>query len=229
MLPAGLGAVRVDLNKHLEGWVSIHMDLKKSDSLKLDTLIHAVAGDRPNPEDGKTSLYITRLPTPFCPMTACASNQGVCLLEFTDNQRIVRELQDLVKRLDAVIRPEPNPHLVQLETELAAYFAGQLRAFTVSLHTPGTAFQQAAWKILRDIPYGETRSYQQQAIALGNPKAVRAVAAANGQNRVSIVIPCHRVIGSDGSLTGYGGGLDRKKWLLDFEKARGVQISLFDD
>ena len=109
----------------------------------------------------------------------------------------------------------------------AAYFAGQLQAFTVPLHTPGTAFQQAAWKILRDIPYGETRSYKQQAIALGNPRAVRAVAAANGQNRVSIAIPYHRVIGSDGSLTGYGGGLDRKKWLLDFEKARGVQISLF--
>jgi len=205
------------------------MRLKKTVRLKLDALIRAVTGHRPDREAGKTPLYITRLATPLCPMTACASGQGVCLLEFTDNQRIVRELQDLVKRLDAVVIPETNSHLDQLQAELGAYFSGQLKSFAVSLHTPGTAFQQAAWRILRDIPYGETRSYKQQAIAIGNPKAVRAVAAANGQNRVSIVIPCHRVIGTDGSLTGYGGGVDRKKWLLEFEKARGVQIRLFDD
>ncbi len=207
----------------------MYTDHKKPNRQGLDKLIRVVTGDQPNPGAGKTALYITRLPTPLYPLTACASSRGVCLLEFTDNQRIVRELKDLVKRLDAVILPETNPHLDQLQAELAAYFAGQLKTFTVALHTPGTAFQQAAWKILRDIPYGETRSYKQQASAIGNPKAVRAVAAANGQNRISIVIPCHRVIGSDGSLTGYGGGLDRKKWLLDFEKARGVQIRLFDD
>jgi len=90
------------------------------------------------------------------------------------------------------------------------------------LHTPGTDFQKSVWKILQEIPYGETRSYKQQAIALGNPKAIRAVASANGHNRISIIIPCHRVIGSDGSLTGYGGGLHRKKWLLDFEKANSI-------
>jgi O-6-methylguanine DNA methyltransferase len=174
-------------------------------------------------------LNIVRFHTPLSPMTACASSQGVCLLEFTDNRRIERELKDLVKRLNADIQPATNPHLDQLQTELKAYFDGQLKTFSVPLHTPGTAFQQAAWKVLRDIPYGETRSYKQQAVAVGNPQAVRAVAAANGQNRVSIVIPCHRVIGADGSLTGYGGGLDRKSWLLDFERARGTQIRLFDD
>ena len=155
------------------------MRRKQTDRLTLDALIREVTGDRPNPEAGKTPLYIKRLPTPLCPMTACASEQGVCLLEFTDNQRIVRELRDLVKCLDAVIRPEPHPHLDQLAAELVAYFAGQLRVFTVPLHTPGTTFQQAAWKILCDIPYGETRSYQQQAIALGNSKAVRAVSASS--------------------------------------------------
>ncbi len=87
------------------------------------------------------------------------------------------------------------------------------------LDTPGTDFQQSVWKILQNITYGETRSYKQQAIALNNPKAIRAVASANGHNRVSIVIPCHRVIGSNGSLVGYGGGLHRKRWLLDFEKS----------
>jgi len=205
------------------------MAIEKSDRLELDKLIKLATGNWSQPDAEKTSLYITRLSTPLCPMTACASSQGVCLLEFSDNQRIIRELKDLVKHLDAAVLPETNPHLDQLRAELDAYFAGQLKSFTVPLHTPGTAFQQAAWHMLRQIPYGETRSYKQQARAIGNPKAIRAVAAANGQNRVSIVIPCHRVIGSDGSLTGYGGGLDRKKWLLDFEKARGMQIRLFDE
>ena len=91
--------------------------------------------------------------------------------------------------------------------------------FSVALDTPSTEFREKVWQGLKDIPYGQTRSYKQQADHLGNPKAVRAVAAANGQNRVSIIIPCHRVIGSDGSLTGYAGGLHRKKWLLDFEKS----------
>jgi len=205
------------------------MDLINSDNLELEALIRAATDGQPNPKAGKTPLYITRLPTPLRPMTACASGRGVCLLEFADNKRLVRELQDLVKHLEAIVLPETNPHLDQLQQELDAYFAGKLKSFSVPLHTPGTAFQRAAWEILRDIPYGETRSYKQQAIASGNPKAVRAVAAANGQNRVSIVIPCHRVIGSYGSLTGYGGGLDRKRWLLDFEKARGTQVRLFDD
>ena len=170
-----------------------------------------------------------RLDTPLFPMVAYASDQGVCLLEFADNRKIEKELKYLEKRINAEVRPGTNPHLDQLQVELQAYFARKLKVFTVPLHTPGTEFQEAVWKILQDIPYGETLSYKQQAIALGNPQAVRAVAAANGQNRVSIVIPCHRVIGADGSLTGYGGGLDRKKWLLDFEGARGAQIGLFDD
>ena len=202
---------------------------KKTAFNDLAARLRAILGEQPAASGEKAILHITQIPTPLCPMAACASDRGVCLLEFTDNQRLERELQDLVKRLNAVILTGTNPHLEQLQDELRAYFAGQLKEFTVPLHTPGTEFQQAAWKILRGIPYGETRSYKQQAIALGNPKAVRAVARANGQNRVSLVLPCHRVIGADGSLTGYGGGLDRKKWLLDHERARGTQIKLFND
>jgi AraC family transcriptional regulator, regulatory protein of adaptative response / methylated-DNA-[protein]-cysteine methyltransferase len=191
--------------------------------------IHSILDAQPQAPGTSVTLHIVQLPTPLCPMAACSSSRGVCLLEFTDNRRLERELKELTGLLKATVVSGENRHLEMLRSQLQDYFAGRLKKFTVPLHTPGTEFQQAAWKVLQDIPYGETRSYKQQAIALGNPKAVRAVAAANGQNRVSIVIPCHRVIGSDGSLTGYGGGLDRKKWLLDHEGARGTQIKLFND
>jgi AraC family transcriptional regulator of adaptative response/methylated-DNA-[protein]-cysteine methyltransferase len=98
------------------------------------------------------------------------------------------------------------------------------------LVTPGTEFQQAVWKELMNIPYGSTRSYHEQSVAMGNPGSIRAVANANGMNRISIIIPCHRVIGSDGHLTGYGGGLKRKKWLLEHEKkysGKAFDLSLF--
>jgi len=165
----------------------------------------------------KKVINIVRFTTPIGPMFGCATSQGVCLLDFTDRRMLETEFKDLCKRLHAVILPGNNPHLEHLQSELSEYFSGKRKIFTIPLHTPGTDFQQSVWKVLQDIPYGETRSYKQQAIALGNPKAVRAVASANGHNRVGIVIPCHRVIGSDGSLVGYGGGLHRKKWLLDFE------------
>ncbi len=152
-------------------------------------------------------------------MFACASSQGLCLLEFTDRRMLETEFKDLRKRLNAVILPGENPHLKETKTQIKEYFQGKRKFFSIPLHTPGTEFQQSVWKILQNIPYGETRSYLEQATALGNPKAVRAVASANGHNRIAIIIPCHRVIGSDGKLVGYGGGLHRKKWLLDLERS----------
>lgn len=107
--------------------------------------------------------------------------------------------------------------VAQVLAELTAYFAGTLREFTVPLAFQGTPFQQQVWQQLLTVPYGATTSYQSIANALGNPKAVRAVGAANGQNPISIIAPCHRIIGSDGTLTGYGGGLWRKEWLLRHE------------
>jgi methylated-DNA-[protein]-cysteine S-methyltransferase len=106
--------------------------------------------------------------------------------------------------------------------ELEAYFRGELREFTVPVRAGGTPFQQRVWEQLRRIPYGETRTYGQLATVLGNPGASRAVGLANGRNPVSIVVPCHRVIGADGSLTGYGGGVANKRTLLDFERARAA-------
>jgi len=114
-------------------------------------------------------------------------------------------------------RHDANPLLCQAATELHQYFAGDLRQFHLPLDMPGTEFQTAVWRELAKIPYGEIRSYAQIAAAIGAPKAVRAVGAANGANPVPIVVPCHRVIGSSGKLTGYGGGLPLKKRLLQME------------
>ena len=183
----------------------------------------SIFGASPRNSNKKSVLNIVRFTTPIGPMFACASSEGICLLDFTDRRMLETEFKDLRKRLDAVILPGKNRHLDHVQSEMQEYFAGKRKSFTVPLHTPGTDFQNSVWKILQEIPYGETRSYKEQAIAIGNPKAVRAVASANGYNRVGIIIPCHRVIGSDGNLTGYGGGLHRKKWLLDFEKANSLK------
>ncbi|MBV1888893.1 MAG: methylated-DNA--[protein]-cysteine S-methyltransferase [Proteobacteria bacterium] len=177
----------------------------------------SIFGSSATAENSKNVINIVRFTSPIGPMFACATDQGVCLLEFTDRRMLETEFKDLRKRLNAVILPGQHPHLDQLQSELVEYFSGKRQRFTVPLHTPGTEFQQAVWEVLKQIPYGETRTYKQQAAAINNPKAVRAVASANGKNRVGILIPCHRVIGSDGTLVGYGGGLYRKKWLLDLE------------
>lgn len=114
-------------------------------------------------------------------------------------------------------RDEDHPVLQQARRELEAYFAGKLRTFSVPLAPRGTDFQMHAWAALSRIPYGETRSYGQQAQAIGRPKAVRAVGAANGKNPIGIIVPCHRVIGADGRMTGYAGGLENKEFLLKLE------------
>lgn len=166
----------------------------------------------------KSIINIVRFTTTLGPMYACATEAGICLVEFTNRKMLETEFKDLMKRLDAVILSGDNSYLNQVQLELKEYFDGKRINFTIPLHTPGAEFQQKVWEALQKIPYGETRSYKQQAIKLNNPKAVRAVASANGNNRIAIIIPCHRVIGGNGDLTGYAGGLLKKKWLLDHEK-----------
>ena len=163
-------------------------------------------------------IYLHRFTTPLGPMYAGTTSHGLCLLEFTDRRMLESEFHDLTKRLKARIIVGKNEYSVMAEDQLREYFEGTRTQFTIPLDTPGTVFQQKVWDELQRVPYGTTRSYREQANAVGRPDAVRAVASANGHNRVSIVIPCHRVIGSDGQLTGYGGGLPRKKWLLEHEK-----------
>jgi methylated-DNA-[protein]-cysteine S-methyltransferase len=122
--------------------------------------------------------------------------------------------------------PSGRSCLDEVERQLRAYFAGEREDFDVPLRPGGTPFQLAVWEALRAIPYAETRSYAQQAAAIGRPRAVRAVGAANGRNPISIIVPCHRVVGADGGLTGYGGGIAQKRWLLDHERrTRTVSLS----
>lgn len=125
--------------------------------------------------------------------------------------------------VDAARRPD-QPPLPEARRQLAEYFAGKRRDFALPLDPHGTAFERGVWRALVAIPYGETRSYAEVAMSIGRPTACRAVGRANGSNPIAVVIPCHRVIGSDGSLTGYGGGLELKRLLLDLEGAgRGAE------
>ena len=181
----------------------------------------SIFGVSPSNSKDKQIINITRLETPLGTMFACAAEQGICLLEFTDRKMLETELKSLAKQLNANIIQGANKHFDLLRRQLDEYFEGKRKEFTIQLFTPGTEFQQSVWKVLQMIPYGSTYSYKQQAIALKKPDAFRAVANANGMNRISIIIPCHRVIGEDGNLIGYGGGLWRKKWLLDLEKQNG--------
>jgi len=185
----------------------------------------SLTGVSPKDSNKKSIISIVRITTPLGPMFACATHRGICLLEFTDRRMLETELRDLQKFLDASILVGQNDHIKQLKTELIEYFGGTRKQFTVKLDTPGTRFQQAVWEELKQIPYGETRYYSEQAAHLNRYGAIRAVAAANGSNRVAIVIPCHRVIGKDGKLTGYGGGLERKKWLLKHERKNTLPCS----
>jgi AraC family transcriptional regulator of adaptative response/methylated-DNA-[protein]-cysteine methyltransferase len=178
---------------------------------------HKATGGPPT-SPATTVVAVTRVESPLGPMLAGASDAGVCLLEFVDRRMVSTQLTRLARRLGAALLPGTHPLLDRVADELRRYFGGELRAFTVPLDLRGTPFQEKVWRGLLSIPYGRTRSYAEQAAHLGSPAAVRAVARANGDNRMAVVVPCHRVVGADGSLTGYGGGLWRKRWLLDLER-----------
>jgi AraC family transcriptional regulator of adaptative response/methylated-DNA-[protein]-cysteine methyltransferase len=179
-------------------------------------------------ENFTVMIKTTKIETPIGEMVAGATDDGVCLLEFGDRRMLPTEYKDLARLLKTTLELGDNKHLKTLKKQLNEYFMGKRKEFTIPLVTPGSEFQKAVWKELLNIKFGCTRSYQEQAIALKKPDSVRAVANANGLNRISIIIPCHRVIGSDGRLTGYGGGLKRKRWLLDHEKKySGQAIDLY--
>ena len=163
-------------------------------------------------------VVITLLETPLGPVLAGASDQGIKLLEYTDRRMLEHNLQALRRRFGCAVVPGQHPLLARLREEFNEYFQGDRREFTLPLASRGTPFQDKVWQELRRIPYGQTISYDELAGRVGQPTAQRAVARANGMNYVAILIPCHRVIGKDGSLTGYGGGLWRKRLLLELER-----------
>jgi AraC family transcriptional regulator of adaptative response/methylated-DNA-[protein]-cysteine methyltransferase len=172
-------------------------------------------------------LFAAWLDTPLGPMTAIADDEALYLLEFVDRRGLEREIERLRQRHKAGIAPGRTAPIAQIERELADYFAGRSTTFETPVVRSGSPFQNAVWDALLTIPPGETWSYAKLAQVVGRPKAVRAAGSANGCNQLAIVIPCHRVITSDGELGGYAGGLPRKKWLLEHERrVRGAPSSV---
>jgi methylated-DNA-[protein]-cysteine S-methyltransferase len=163
-------------------------------------------------------LRQTIVPSPVGPLRLVVDDAGALThLLFASGEGAAR----------APSEPPGSSALDDVERQLRAYFAGEREGFDVPLRPAGTPFQLAVWEALRAIPYAETRSYAQQAAAVGRPRAVRAVGAANGRNPIAIIVPCHRVVGADGGLTGYGGGIAQKRWLLDHERrTRTGQLEL---
>lgn len=177
-----------------------------------------LVGKSPHKSIDENIILINRLTTPLGPMFVCATGNGICLLEFVDRRMLETEFKDLQRLLNAKIITGENEHIKQAKKEIAEYFEGKRKKFDVKLQTPGTNFQNSVWDCLKEIDYGKTATYQEQAEKIKNPKAIRAVAFANGFNRISIIVPCHRVIGKNGKLTGYGGGIERKNWLINHER-----------
>lgn len=151
-------------------------------------------------------------------MVACAVDDGLLLLEFADRPGLEEKLTNLSQMVCTELREGKHIFLTKTAQELEGYFAGEIQEFTIPLHKLSTLFEEKVWVVLTKIPYGETRTYAQVALLIGNPTAFRAVGRANGRNPFAIIVPCHRLIGTDGKMHGYGGGLWRKEWLLDFEK-----------
>lgn len=172
------------------------------------------------------SLAVNRVDSPLGPLLIAADDEAIRLIEFASEERSERQLARVSEQIGQAAIERDSPLLARLVEELDAYFAGSLTQFTVPWRTCGTAFQQRVWRELAKVPCGQTRSYAAMARAIGQPKAVRAVGTANGANPISIVLPCHRIVRSGGALGGYGGGLDRKRWLLDHERAHAAQKPL---
>ena len=179
---------------------------------------HKLFGDAPGRSRSATQVVVTRVLTPLGAMVAAATDRELCLLEFADRRMLETQVKRLRRLLSAAFTPGDNAVLEKTQRQLEQYFDGTRQRFDLPLALPGTDFQLQVWRELMTIPVGQTRSYAEQARRIGRPQAVRAVGRANGDNRLAIVVPCHRVVGADGSLTGYGGQLWRKRALLDWER-----------
>lgn len=164
------------------------------------------------------TLKASWMDTKLGPMIAIADEIGLYLLEFVDRRGLERKVERLRLKTKATITPGSTAPIESITLELESYFEGKLRQFNTPLHLLGSPFQKLVWKELMSIPYGITRSYATQSTAIGKNTACRAVANANGANPLAIILPCHRIINSNGELGGYGGGIIRKQWLIEHEK-----------
>jgi len=162
-------------------------------------------------------MISSTISTPLGQMIAISDEQYLYLLEFVDCKGLDHEIEQLKRKTNVLIVQGKTPPIVSIEKELGLYFARKLKKFETPIKIMGTAFQQDVWRSLQTIGYGQTRSYKQLAQAVAKPKACRAVANANAANQLAIIVPCHRVINSDGKLGGYGGQVWRKKRLLELE------------
>jgi AraC family transcriptional regulator, regulatory protein of adaptative response / methylated-DNA-[protein]-cysteine methyltransferase len=178
-------------------------------------------GDLPGDDRAGPTATATWIGTPLGVMVAAATDEGVCLLEYSDPVRLQIQAAQLRSRIASGIVSGDHPHLGALREQLVGYFAGKLKQFTLPVVARGTPFEERVWQALLRIPHGQTRSYLEIARELGSPEGQRAVGRANGLNRIAIVIPCHRVVNHGGGLGGYGGGLWRKERLLDLERGPG--------
>jgi AraC family transcriptional regulator of adaptative response/methylated-DNA-[protein]-cysteine methyltransferase len=178
-------------------------------------------GTGERPEAPADFLRLSWVETPMGRLIAGATTEALCLLEFPDRRMIDTQLDTLRRHFRMPLLPATSPLIDLVRSQLDEYFAGERQTFDIPLDYPGSEFQRRVWERLRSIPYGETRSYAELASEVGVPGAARAVGRANGQNRIAILIPCHRVVAADGGLGGYGGGLWRKLRLLETEGARG--------
>ncbi len=178
-----------------------------------------IMGAAPTELDKQQSiLKASWLDSPLGPMLAISDEKVLYLLEFVERRGLEREIERLRQKTKSAIIPGNTAPITSIEAELKLYFAGTLKKFKTPIHLLGSPFQKQVWSELMRIPYGQTRSYLEQAQAIRKPTACRAVANANGANQLAIIIPCHRIINSNGDLGGYGGGISRKKWLIDLEK-----------
>ncbi len=177
-----------------------------------------VFGEPAGKADRAKAVHLGWVETPIGPMIAGSRDGSLVLLEFTNRRMMEAQIETLKKRFKAAFLPEDDDVIERTRRELDEYFAMKRKDFSIPLEYPGTPFETKVWKGLLQIPYGETRSYEDLAKVTGSKGAVRAVGSANGRNRIAIVIPCHRVVNKSGALGGYGGGLWRKQALLSLEQ-----------
>ncbi|MEW4564977.1 methylated-DNA--[protein]-cysteine S-methyltransferase [Bremerella sp. JC770] len=206
MLHAGQDVTSVALDSGFESLSGFRDSLRKW------------TGETPTSIRSGEPILVDRFLTPLGPMLAAGNDAGLCLLEFADRKMLPKQFQRISRQFAEPILPGTHPVLALAAQQIAEYFDRTRTEFTLPLRLDGTSFQEAVWNRLLQIPYGQTRSYGELAMQLGKPTASRAIGRTNGDNRLAIVVPCHRVVRSDGHLCGYAGGLWRKKWLLEHER-----------